>query len=414
MTKIAEKPAFLSRLLRERAGNFAMVTAVVIPVILAAGGIAIDLTKIVLAKAELQDASDAAALAAASALANDKKSVAEAKIIAAELFALQMSGNSGIVKEGDETLIDAAPIITVTETAIANSGKAFKVDVASTYSVKYTVFTKLLGHTKGTLSAASTAESQTGSKNAISMFLVLDRSASMTFKTDDVESYTTACQNWTDDNWGGYNPPSKPCYVRKVAALKTAVATLVNVLNTADPNQQYVRTGAISYNNKTQEETPLAWGTAGAFAYVNDFPAQTSGGTDSHTAFANAVSKLRATKSNGDNREDAAHKKKTGLVPVKYLLFMTDGENTSFDNDTSNWGANESDKYTLASCQTAKDNGILVYTVAFMAPTRGQKLLRDCATTPANYYEAKDQASLIAAFNNIGQSAASVVSRLTN
>ncbi len=79
MTKTAGKSTLASRLLRDRGGNFAMVTAVIIPVILMAAGVAIDLTKTVLAKAELQDASDAAVLAAAAALANDGKSIEEAR-----------------------------------------------------------------------------------------------------------------------------------------------------------------------------------------------------------------------------------------------------------------------------------------------------------------------------------------------
>ena len=45
MTKMAEKSTLVSRLLRDRSGNFAMVTAVVIPVILMAAGVAIDLAE---------------------------------------------------------------------------------------------------------------------------------------------------------------------------------------------------------------------------------------------------------------------------------------------------------------------------------------------------------------------------------
>ena len=106
-----------------------MVTAVVIPVILMAAGVAIDLTKTVLAKAELQDASDAAVLAAAAALANDGKSIEEARTIAQELFTLQMSGASSLVKEGDETLIDAAPVINITETVTGNTGRSYTVEI---------------------------------------------------------------------------------------------------------------------------------------------------------------------------------------------------------------------------------------------------------------------------------------------
>ncbi|WP_440983137.1 TadE/TadG family type IV pilus assembly protein, partial [Shinella sumterensis] len=141
MTKKTQGPTILSRLLKDRLGNFAMVTAVTIPVILAAGGVAIDMTKMVLAKAELQDATDAAALAAASALANEKKNATQAKQIAEELFAMQISGTSGVVKEGDTTIVDAAPIINISQKTTENNGKIYNIDITATYSVKFSAFT---------------------------------------------------------------------------------------------------------------------------------------------------------------------------------------------------------------------------------------------------------------------------------
>lgn len=409
MTKMAGKSNILSRYLRDRAGNFAMVTAVVIPVILAAGGIAIDLTKIVLAKAELQDASDAAALAAASALANDGKTAAEARIIAAELFALQMSGTSGIVKEGDETLVDAAPVITITETPIENNGKAYQVDVAATYTVKYTVFTKLLGHTTGTLNTASTAESKsaTESRNAFSMFLVLDRSGSMSFATDEKDpDPDKKCQRHLKSNWYTANlKETKPCYISKIAALKSAVGALSAQMTKADPTSKYVRTGASSYNdNMMGSVSALAWGTSGILTYVNAIPAVPQGGTDSSGAFAEAVKRLK------DPSETTLHNTKNGKTPTRYIVFMTDGENTHYRGQTND---TKSDEETKKSCNEARTAGIQVYSVAFLAPARGQELLKYCATTSSHYYAADDVASLVSVFNVIGAETAAVVSRLT-
>lgn len=408
MTTKTEKRSFLSRFRKDRGGNFAIMAAVSMPLMLAAGGFAMDLTRMVLMRAELQDAVDSAALAAASALSNDKKSVADAKLIAMTFFKTQLSGSAA-----DGTDLTSATKIDIEETAKSGTSKAFKVDISTGYDMQLNPLTRLFGMTSTKISTKGTAESATGSKNAVSMFLVLDRSGSMSFKTDDVESTTSSCQNWTDKNWGRNPPYEVPCYIRKIAALKTAVSSLVGVLDTVDPNKEYVRMGAISYNDATQAEKSLAWGTKNAMDYVNALPTQPTGGTDSHTAFATAVTRLTATK-NGEDVEKKAHKDKNNLVPTKYLLFMTDGENTSYDYNNSTWGANESDKQTEASCTTAKNAGILVYTVAFMAPERGQTLLKKCASTPANYYEAKNRQDLINAFNDIGKSAASVVSRLTN
>ncbi|MCJ8150502.1 VWA domain-containing protein [Shinella sp. H4-D48] len=409
MTKKIQGPAILSRLLKDRLGNFAMVTAVTIPVILAAGGVAIDMTKMVLAKAELQDASDAAALAAASALANDNKTAAEAKKIAAELFALQMSGTSGIVKEGDKTLVDDAPVIDIKETAIQNNGKSYTVDIATSYSVKFSVFTRLLGHSTIKLAAASTAESvsATESKNAFSMFLVLDRSGSMSFITTEIESKDNPCQNFTSSNWNEQTnlKKSKPCYVPKINALKRAVGTLATQMNKADPNAQYVRMGASSYNDIIWPQiSALAWGTKSVVDYVNAIPRMPTGGTDSSDAFAEAVKRLK------DASELTAHQTKNGKTPNRYIVFMTDGENTHYRKQASD---TEADRHTKISCDEARTANIEVYAVAFLAPARGQKLLKYCATTEQHYFAAENVESLVSAFSVIGSQTAAVVSRLT-
>ncbi len=396
MTKMAGISNILSRGLRDRAGNFAMVTAVVIPVILAAGGIAIDLTKIVLAKAELQDASDAAALAAASALANDGKTADEAKAIAAELFALQMSGTSSIVKEGDETLIDAAPVIDIKETTGESNGKTYQVNVGATYSVKYTVFTQLLGHTTGTLSTQSSAESATESKNALSMYLVLDKSGSMLANTNE-KSTAARCYQYDESGRLLSNQQISPCYVKKIEALKTAAASLFAQLDKADPKTIYVRTGTVSYNSSMDTAYNLAWGTTASLTQVNALSG--GGGTASGAATKAAYDKLNAS------TENTEHKKKNGQTPTKYLILMTDGNNNASSDDTT----------TKDYCTKAKAAGMVVYGVAFMAPKggKGQKLLQACVSSSENYFAAEDMGQLVAAFKAIGERAAMLISRLT-
>jgi hypothetical protein len=48
-----------------------------------------------------------------------------------------------------------------------------------------------------------------------------------------------------------------------------------------------------------------------------------------------------------------------------------------------------------------------------MAPTRGQNLLKYCATTTSHYFQAENMAALVAAFKVIGERTSAVVSRLT-
>jgi hypothetical protein len=72
------------------------------------------------------------------------------------------------------------------------------------------------------------------------------------------------------------------------------------------------------------------------------------------------------------------------------------------------------DAKVLEQCTAAKDEGIEIFTVAFMAPQRGRELLLACATSTQHYKEPTDMAGLVAAFGDIGKAAAAASTRLTN
>lgn len=402
MTTKTGKQTLVSRLRSDRAGNFGMLTAIVLPLILAVGGMAIDLTRVVSARASLQDAADSAALAAASALANDGKTQAQAKLLAMQFLKTQMhsggvEGNNEEANADDDNPYDIGgnTTISIKETAMLGNGKSFAVDVSTKYEVKFNVFTRLFGQTSTELKAKSSAESATESKNALSMFLVLDKSGSMAWITNEKDKLLSSCVNWTEANWGKKVSASSPCYVSKMAALKLAVASLFTQFAIADPTNTFVRTGAIAYDSSTYSPSELNWGSVGPLAYVNLLNAD--GGTASGNATKTAYNRLM------DASENAAHKTKNGQVPTKYLVLMTDGANNSSSDDTS----------TKATCTTAKANGVEIYTVAFMAPTAGQNLLKACATDADHYFQAENMAALVAAFKVIGERTSAVVSRLT-
>lgn len=415
MTTMAEKHALLSRLRKDRRGNFAMMAAIAVPIILGAGGFAMDLTNMVLTKAELQDAVDSASLAAASALSFDRKSIAEARAIGLMFFKTQLSG--GITNGADLT---SATNIEIQETAMAGGGKSFVVNISTGYDLQLNPLTRLFGHTSAKINAAGVAESATESKNALSMFLVLDRSGSMSFRTDEIASKTVACVNWTSDNWGQKNVKAeKPCYVTKIAALKTAVSSLTKEFDRLDPKHELVRTAAVSYNDQLQKETVLDWGTKAALDYVNAIPTKPEGGTDSHGAFAKALALLAPTDGSKET-EIPAHAAKNGREPTKYIVFMTDGQNTHYDGRNAKTDGPKSDSDTEASCVAARTAKVIVYTVAFKAPKEGKRLLQACAHTFTSekdpndhYFEAEDMTSLIAAFKEIGERASGVISRLS-
>ncbi|MGE6782629.1 vWA domain-containing protein [Ensifer adhaerens] len=396
-------------MLKDRGGNFGIMAALAAPLVLAAGGVAVDLASMMTMKTRMQDEADAAALAAASALVTmtstaPEKAKEDATKIALNFLKAQSAdtptdgvGKSAAAASVGDTDTANRATVDIAESANGATGKIFKVTVLNKQTLQFNALTRLLGQESIAIETRATAESATESKNALSMYLVLDRSGSMAWKTNTQNTAKSSCPNYTESNWSKYPnlKATSPCYVTKIDALKTAVSDLLKQLNTADPTTLYVRTAAVSYNSAQDTAGNLAWGTSGTSTYVNALVA--TGGTASGNAFKTAYNRVTAA------TEDTAHKAKNGQVPTKYIVFMTDGDNNNTSDDTT----------TLAWCDTARKNKVQVYTVAFMAPDRGKSLLKACATTEANYFQAEEAADLIAAFKAIGERASAMATRLT-
>lgn len=113
---------------------------------------------------------------------------------------------------------------------------------------------------------------------------------------------------------------------------------------------------------------------------------------------------------------DAADYNDSGRDPRKIMVLMTDGSNyLKFQpSDGRHVGLNTkkqdaeraaTDADTAAVCTYAKSKGIEIYTVALAVETEAaRKLLEDCATSPAHYYDARDNASMSRAFADIAAS----------
>lgn len=106
----------------------------------------------------------------------------------------------------------------------------------------------------------------------------------------------------------------------------------------------------------------------------------------------------------------------------KILILMTDGYNTNepdpslkYPDDTSwpqfgpgeyynDWGNDgTADATTQQLCASIQAVGVTIYTIPFMVSDPNIKsILQNCASAPANYFDAGDITSLQAAFTNIG------------
>ena len=92
----------------------------------------------------------------------------------------------------------------------------------------------------------------------------------------------------------------------------------------------------------------------------------------------------------------------------KVMVIMTDGENFKSKDGilhNMNDGGNDADITTSRLCERIKNDDIKVFTIAYEvndAPTRN--LLRNCATSADSYFNATSAAELNAAFQTIGNS----------
>ncbi|MBB3289771.1 MULTISPECIES: VWA domain-containing protein [Rhizobium] len=388
----------LKQLLRDRAGNFGILTAIAVPVLVAAGGMAVDVTNMSLSHSELQEATDAAALAAATSLANGTATTTTAKDLANNFVLGQMSN----YLPGDTTTtnaLKAGTSTTVTSSSNSSGGTSYTVKVDASYGMQVNSMSRLLGMTSMTISSSSSSTSGTAvQKTALSMEIALDKSGSMLLNTNAIDKTQASCiQYYTNGNYlYQYPNPISPCYIKKIDALKTAVSSLLDQLDAADPKSQYVRTAAIAWSSQVDSFSNLDWGTKTTRTnVVSGLNAQ--GGTESNAPMKKAYNSVTAV------AEATAQSNNGNKTFQKYIVLMTDGEN----NDTS------SDQKTLNTCQAAKDAGVQIYTVAFMAPTRGQTLLAACASSPSNYFDAQQMSDLVAAFKSIGAQAAKQMTLLT-
>lgn len=375
--------------LRKEDGNFTMVAAVLLPLCFAAGSLAVDFSNAVSMKTRLQNAADGAALATASQLAAKKITVLEAKAYAENFF------NGLIAKEGDNNNgFLATPVATITPLGSGTS-LAWTVKVASTGSQNLTPMAKFVGQDKMDVKVSAVSSSSLETNNPLSMVLVLDRSGSMGWNADGT-SKPDYCDDEKKKKKNDYSLCEKPS---KLDALKAAVSNMVTQFSDKDPDNKFVRLGAVAYNRNVDEdhELELSWNKSAVSTLTNTLSAD--GGTDSSDAMKWARQELKKP------TEKNEHLSKNGNNdPAKFIVFMTDGDNNDSSYDTS----------TKSTCDVAKTQGVEIFTVAFQAPSGGKTLLQYCATNADYYYNADNADELLNAFESIGEKASDLAVRLSS
>lgn len=372
------------RFISDRAGNLAMSFAIVSVPLLGAMGVGLDYVRALNLHREIQGNLDAALVATVKNI--DTKDDEALKLQLANWLIAEAQDDGSYALDPSSINIDRTNYdITARVTATVD-----------------TTFMRVLGKTEIPISVEATVVGgKTVTASAFSMYLVLDRSGSMSEETST--TYTTKC---------GWVTCTKK--YTKMESLKLAVDSLATQFKTADPDMKYVRTAAVSYNDKMQTPSGLNWGSDDALAYVNKL---SPGGLTNSSAAMNAAYDVLKVKT-GASSEDVIHKAKNGAEPKKYIVLMTDGENTKTQNGRTVDNP-EADASTRDTCDDAKKADIIIYAIGLYTGSevskRGEALLKYCATTTSDhYFIAKDTATLIKAFEKIGAASSDALVRLTN
>lgn len=404
----SKRQSILPRLRRDENGNFAIMTALMLPAAIFVVGMTVDFIYALDVRNNMQSSIDAATLAASSAMISGTKTYTteQAQTEAKQLLVTQL-GQSLASSGNAELATQLAANTTVIVTPVANNDATIYTATATTrVTIPLSPMTALFAGNNITVSASGSSKSSKPKKTGLSMYLALDRSGSMSFITEEVNKEVTKCENYTASSWPYADTSISGCRIRKIQALKTAANALFTSFETMDPDSTLVRIGAVSYTHETQTEQALAWGISKAKTYVNALPTKPEGGTDSSGAMEIAYNALKVA----NTTESTQHASKGNTKFKRYILLMTDGEMTGYSNQ---WNS-ALDQKTRDLCKKAKDDGITIYSVAFKAPDNGKSLLAACASDTGSYYEAEKMEDLIAAFAAIAAKASKTSVLLTN
>lgn len=459
-----------------RKGNFAMMTAVIAPVALGAGSLALDFANMTALKGSLQAASDSVSLAVATRIAKGNLAVSDAENFASALLLAQMEN------ENDRFFnLVVTPSVNIIEDS-SSGVTTWDVEISGIASQDTTPLAAFFGKPQLSVSISSTATTGTEEiQGALSMAVVVDVSGSMgsniggsstavqtaldvsSSEADTIisyintvmssydlteeniiyilENYTAAdCDEFYNGNGNktvflnGINKPTStsyydtylycayPLYAAEYYGTNASalIANLSSVIDSAPTTKiDALKSAAASLFAQFDAADPdKKYVRTGLIAYSSSV----QGSTNMEWGASSAASYAATLSANGGTASTSAvkwayDKLKTSVSTEATEHLNKNGQAPSrfilFMTDGDN-NYSSDDTSTKSYCDQAKTDGIEIYSVAFAAPEGGQELLNYCASPTGHYFEPETASELIAAFTNIGAATSKSATRLVN
>ncbi len=390
---------------QDRQGTVAIMFGLMFLAFAMVAGMAIDMGRVTNTKSRLVTATDAAALAAGSALLDGRLNDAEIEDLATNYF------NKNLEQGGNLFGTVSQPAITVNRA----SGEVV-IDATATVPMS---ITKIAGFTEVVLPVNSATRFD---QRDIELGMALDVTGSM--RGSKLAALKTAAKDLIDillPDTGALNKVRiglAPYAASINAGTYASTVTGLNVGNTC----VYERAGA----EKFSDAAPTGINTLGALSGVNCPSAKVQPMTDNKTTLKTQIDGYSA---NGGTAGHLGAAWAWYLVspvwnsiwpadskPVDYstsntlkvVILMTDGVfNTQYVGGNGN-----SSNQARSVCTEMKAKNVAVYSIAFQAPTSAQEVLQDCSSGTDFYYSASNEDELRQAFTKIAQKLNNL--RLTN
>ena len=390
---------------KDEKGNFAIIGAVTIAMLIAGLAVSIDLASGYSAKQRLQDTTDAIALMAARGEISGQTNLTAA---AQEYFDLTYPGQNGarinlesITRDGDAVTVVASNNI---DTYFAGIFGVSGLDVTTASTAEYAstnLNLSLVLDTTGSMRGSKLATLKVAG-NALINQLSSIPDDQLNVSVVPFAQYVNVGENLAGQNWlefpqtGGRAPRNwNGCVGSRQGNLNTRINSRaqripglvgVNCPTPVQPLTQNMNTVKQSINNLKAE----------GFTYM---PAGIAWGWRTLTPQA------PFTQTRGQNPEKTE----------KIMILMTDGTNTRSASGMTHEGQSQrnADRTTAEICENVKRDDIKVFTIAYEISDVGtQNLLRDCATDAGSFFNASNASQLTAAFQEIGASLS--VTRITS
>ncbi|HMQ58309.1 MAG TPA: pilus assembly protein TadG-related protein [Rhizobiaceae bacterium] len=418
-------PANIRRFSTNQDGNFAMMLALAMPMMVAATGIGIDYARMASAKNTMNTIVDAAVLAVTRDITTGVIDADDAEA------AVRGFIDGNLAAQGiDKTnfVIDDVPVDLVAKTVGVKAHSTFPLALMSIAGIKQT-----------TIEVESAAEY---SDVKVELAMALDITGSMGYdingvpnnqKLNDLKSASLNALSILMPETAPKNPRVRVglvpyagqvnagAYAKKATkgASTKCVSERIGPDKYSDAAPGVSPVGPdLAYGNppfKCREAAvqPLTTNRKALETTIKSFTA--SGCTAGHIATAWSYYMLSPQWSTVWPAASAPEAMKTKGVK-KIAVLMTDGVfNTHYNSgvpyncDDSSGSATKanSEQYALKLCESMRANGITVYTIAFAAPTQAAAMMKACATPDTSgetfFFDAKNGAQLTAAFEEIAR-----------